>query len=103
MTSDHDRFRAGLPGYLLELLPDADQAWSQNHMAACPASAPLLERMRSRMPELQDEAGHVPVSVLEEYAHASQHTTLERELVRRHLIGCELCRGDLEAIGGRHT
>src|SRR5215471_16471576 len=103
MANDHERFRASLPGYLLELLPDADQAWSQTHMAACPDCAALLERVRSRMPALQDEAGHVPVSVLEEYAHSSQLTPLERELVRRHLTSCELCRGDLEAIGGRHT
>jgi hypothetical protein len=100
MANDHDRFRAILPGYFLELLPDADQAWAETHTATCRDCAELLERVRSRMPELQDEAGHVPVSVLEEYAHASRLTPLERELVRRHLIGCEFCRGDLAAISG---
>jgi hypothetical protein len=103
VDGDHERFRSSLPGYLLELLPDDDQAWSQTHLATCTDCASLLERVCSRMPELQDEAGHVPVSVLEEYAHARHLTPLERELVRRHLILCQLCRGDFEAISGRPT
>jgi hypothetical protein len=99
MSSDHERFRASLPGFLLELLPDADQAWNEAHAAACSECAALLSRMRSRLSELQDEVGHVPVRVLEAYAlGVDSLTTLERELVRRHLNDCAACREDAEEL-----
>jgi hypothetical protein len=99
MNSDHERFRASLPGYLLELLPDADQAWSEAHAAACSECAALLARMRSSLPELQDEVGHVPVRVLEAYVlEADSLTPLEHELVHRHLNDCAACRADAEEL-----
>lgn len=99
MAERHDRFRERLPGWVGEWLPAEDAAWCEAHARECAECAALAEWLRGRLPALADEAGHVPVSALEQLrARPDTLTALERELVERHLAGCELCRGDAEAI-----
>jgi hypothetical protein len=99
MRDDHGRFRSLLAAYLAEVLPDEDGAWLEQHVAACPSCAGLIERVRRRLPELAHDGGHIPVSLLERWAlEPGSMTPLERELVRRHVADCEICRGDAEEL-----
>jgi len=99
VTDPHARFRERLAGHLAEVLPAEDEAWMVSHAAACEACAALRERVRARLPEVAEEAGHVPVRMLEHWVRApGDFTPLERHLLERHLADCEDCRGDAEEL-----
>jgi len=93
MTDPHLQFRSLAAEYLAEVLPPDESAWMDSHLKECADCAVLLQRVRTRLPGLAHDAGHLPVSILEPWPHSrDEFTPLERELVERHLARCERCR-----------
>jgi hypothetical protein len=93
MTDPHLRFRSLAAEYLAEVLPPDESAWMDSHLEECADCAVLLQRVRTRLPGLAHDAGHLPVSILDRWLHSpDEFTPFERELVERHLARCERCR-----------
>ncbi len=100
MTDLHARFTARLPAYFADALSEPDHAWLEQHRSECAECAMLFARIAARLPELRDDAGHAPVSVLADLASAdSPLTSLERKLVLQHLEHCAACMTEAQALG----
>jgi hypothetical protein len=96
MSDPHGKFRSMVAAYLADLLTPDEVAWMDSHSQECAACAELLQRVRTRLPELATEAQHLPVSMLEHWVHSHEEfTPLERQLVEHHLRRCEQCRAEV--------
>jgi hypothetical protein len=95
----HAWFHERLPAYAAGLLRGEEAEQFTRHAGECASCREALELFR-REPGEQMRDEHIAPSIIARWGHA--RTTLrglEREMVRRHIESCEVCRQGLRLLG----
>ncbi len=96
-TPEHDWVRGRLAAYVTGWLDETDRARFERHVSDCPECRDALESLRTPDANL---GRHLPDAMIAQWERRRDRLKgLQREIVRRHLAGCDECSDTLRRLG----